>query len=368
MRSLEESCARMVMVGFPGQQMDSDLEALIRRGVFGAILFKRNVGTPAETAALCHKMKSFAGRPFTLAVDQEGGRVARLRGAPFTALGPMRDIGNREDEALAERVGRLLAHEVRAIGFDWDFAPVLDVDTNPQNPVIGDRSFHHDAAKVAKYAVATARGLELGGVASCAKHFPGHGDTNQDSHHTLPRSPHDLKRLRDVELVPFVAYAKAGLASVMTAHVMFDAVDSTVPATMSPAVMTTMLRQELGFEGVIVSDDLEMKAILDCYHLGEAAVLGALAGVDLFLVCHKAERQRLVIDSLIDAVKKGRLPKSRVEEANDRLDVMEKKFTRPPEDLLQTLGSPEHRTLAQGLQGGLAGSDPTEAVAIAARS
>jgi beta-N-acetylhexosaminidase len=145
-------------------------------------------------------------------VDQEGGRVARLRGAPFTALPPMRALGASGDLSLVERAGLLLAHEVRAMGFDIDFAPVVDVDTNPANPVIGDRSFHRDAHQVAKLGVALSRGLEAGGVASCAKHFPGHGDTAKDSHTDLPKLPHDLKRLRDVELVPFAAYAKAGLA------------------------------------------------------------------------------------------------------------------------------------------------------------
>ncbi len=141
----------------------------------------------------------------------------------------MREIGEQGDEAMAERVGRVLAHELRAIGFDWDFAPVLDVDTNPKNPVIGDRSFHRDAEVVGRLGVALARGLEAGGVASCGKHFPGHGDTSQDSHTDLPHLPHALERLRKVELPPFAAYAKAGLSSLMTAHVIFDAVDPACP-------------------------------------------------------------------------------------------------------------------------------------------
>jgi len=356
------------MVGFPGLQPDADLEAIIRRGVFGAVLFKRNVGTPEQTDALCRQLKTMAGRLFTLAVDQEGGRVARLRGEPFTSLSPMRELGKFEDEALAERVGRLLAHEVRAVGFDWDFAPVLDVDTNPTNPVIGDRAFHNNPSTVSKLGLAMARGLEKGGVASCAKHFPGHGDTSQDSHHMLPRLSHGMDRLRSVELLPFAAYAQAKLASVMTAHVLFEAVDPKVPATMSQSVLTGILRKELGFQGVIVSDDLEMRAIVDEYPLGEAAVLGALAGVDLFLVCHKADRQNAVIDALIQAVQSGRLPRSQVDEANARLDILARRFTHPPENRLHTLGSPDHKALAQGLTGEQAGTDPTEAVAAFARS
>src|SRR4051812_5858801 len=178
---LYRRCARLFMVGFPGTTIDDEFGKLVDDGIYGAILFKRNVGTAEQTAALCRSVKERANGPFILSVDQEGGRVARLRGAPYTALPPMREIGNTGDEALAERAGRVLAHELRAVGFDWDFAPVLDVDTNPKNPVIGDRSFHREPDVVARLGVALARGLEAGGVASCGKHFPGHGDTSQDS-------------------------------------------------------------------------------------------------------------------------------------------------------------------------------------------
>ena len=356
---LFRQCARMFMVGFPGTSIDADLRRLLQEGVFGAILFKRNVGSPVETAALCRQLKEEAARPFLLAVDQEGGRVARLRGAPFTTLPPLRELGRRAGAALAEQTGRLLAFELRAVGFDWDFAPVLDVDTNPANPVIGDRALHHEPAEVARLGVALARGLEAGGVASCAKHFPGHGDTTQDSHHTLPRLPHDLSRLHAVELVPFRAYAAAGLASVMTAHVLFEAVDPGVPATMSPRVLD-LLRRELGFDGVVVSDDLEMKAIADNYRVEEATILGALAGVDLFLVCHRADRQRAAIEALTRAVETGRVPHERIAQANRRLDALLARFTHPPEDRLASLESDEHRRLAEGLFAGTAGQDPTE--------
>jgi beta-N-acetylhexosaminidase len=352
--------ARMVMIGFDGAAaVPPEARELIADGVFGAILFKRNVSTPEQTAELCRQVKGIAGRPFLLAVDQEGGRVARLRGGPFTAIPPMREIGASGDEALAERTGRLLAYEVSAMGFDWDFAPVVDVDTNPKNPVIGDRSFGRTPELVARMGVALARGLEAGGIISCAKHFPGHGDTMEDSHLDLPKLPHGMDRLRAVELVPFGAYAKAGLAAVMTAHVIFEALDPEVPATMSAKVLR-LLREELGFSGVLVSDDLEMKAIADHYGIGNAAVRGTQAGVDLFLVCHKAERQREAIESIVKAVEDGRIPRSRIDEANARLDVLERRFAHPPGNRLSELGSPEHQALARGLTAGVQGGDPTE--------
>jgi beta-N-acetylhexosaminidase len=340
----------MLMIGFPGHSIDAGLDELIADGVFGAILFNRNIGKVEDTAELCREIKRRANRPFVLAVDQEGGRVARLRGPPFVELPPMRKLGERSDPALAESFGRLLAFELRAVGFDWDFAPVLDVDTNPQNPVIGDRSLHRDADQVARLGVAVARGLEAGGVASCGKHFPGHGDTTQDSHLTLPRLPHPMERLRRVELVPFGAYARARLAAIMTAHVVFDALEPNLPATLSAKVLQSVLRRELGFEGVIVSDDLEMKAIADYYPLDEAVVVSALAGVDLFLVCHQVEAQRHAIGALMRAVEIGRLPRARIEESNHRLDALAHNFARPAEQLLATLGSAEHRRLAAALQ------------------
>lgn len=353
------------MVGFSGLEPDRDFLSLVDEGVFGAVLFKRNVSTPEATAALCRGLKERAGRPFVLGVDQEGGRVARLRGSPFTALPPMREIGARGDPALAERVGRLLAYELRAVGFDWDFAPVLDVDTNPKNPVIGDRAFSRDPAVVAELGVALARGLEAGGVASSGKHFPGHGDTHQDSHHELPRLPYGIERLREVELIPFRAYAQAGLASLMTAHVIFEAVDADVPATMNPTVLRGILREELGFEGVLVSDDLEMKAIADHYGIERSAVAGALAGVDLFLVCHRADEQRRCIDALTRAVEEGVVPVERIEKANARLDILERRFAHPPENLLSRLGSADHAALSEGITAGCAGPDPTEVAAHA---
>lgn len=351
------------MVGFPGTRPDDAFRALVDDGLFGAILFKRNVGSAEETASLCNEVKALAKRPFILAVDQEGGRVARLRGEPFTSLPSMRELGRQGDEALVERAGRLLAFELRAVGFDWDFAPILDVDTNPANPVIGDRAFDRSPEVVARLGVALSRGLEAGGVASCGKHFPGHGDTSQDSHLTLPRLPHDLRRLNEVELVPFRAYAQAKLASLMTAHVMFDAVDPDVPATMSQKVLTQLLRTEIGFEGVVVSDDLEMKAIADNYGIGEAAVLGTLAGVDLFLVCHHAQVQRDAIEAVVRAVETGRVPQSRIEDANRRLDVLLHRFAHPPEDRLKTLGTAEHAALRHGLIAHVDGRDPTEVLA-----
>jgi beta-N-acetylhexosaminidase len=334
------------VVGFPGPEPDPELRALVNEGVLGAILFARNVGTPEETARRVATLKRWAARPFPVSVDQEGGRVARFRGGPFARLPPMRTVGTGEDLEVARAVGRVLAFELRALGIDWDFAPVLDVDTEPKNPVIGDRSFGRDPDLVARMGVALAEGLESGGVASCGKHFPGHGDTTQDSHHVLPVLPHGLERLNAVELVPFRAYAHAGLASVMTAHVRFPALGEDLPATMSQPAMQGLLRGAVGFRGVAVSDDLEMKAIADP---PQAAVQAVRAGVDVLLVCHHAGMQRQVLDALEAAARAGTISTERLAEAHRRIDALVTRFVRPAEDRVATLGSVEHQRLLDAL-------------------
>ena len=361
MTDLRQACARLLVVGFQGHEVDGDVGGLVDAGVLGAILFGRNVGTAAETSLLVRQLKSRAGRPFPVAVDQEGGRVARLRGSPYTALPPMRVLGQRADPETARKVGRLLAFELRATGFDWDLAPVLDVDSNPANPVIGDRGFSANPQEVARLAVALAEGMERAGVASCGKHFPGHGDTSQDSHLTLPVLEHRLERLEAVELVPFQAYARAGLASVMTAHVRFPALGEDVAATMSHASITGLLRERIGFEGVVVSDDLEMKAIADPT---AAAVHAVRAGVDVLLVCHHAAVQHRVLDALVAAARKGIVTEQRLREAHARIETLVGRFVRPSEDRVGELGSAEHRRMVEDLALGspslaVAGRDPT---------
>jgi beta-N-acetylhexosaminidase len=234
--------------------------------------------------------------PF-IAVDQEGGRVQRLR-APVLQLPPMRALGQIDDPALTERAAFLLGSQLGALGFNFDFAPVLDVDSHPDSPVIGDRSFGADPARVARHGIAFARGLARAGLASCGKHFPGHGDTALDSHFALPRVSHARERLERVELAPFRA-AQAELSAIMTAHIVLDAVDAERPATLSPQVITGLLRGELGFDGIIVSDDLEMKAIADHYGVADAACEAVAAGCDLLLICSKPELCLLAHEALV---------------------------------------------------------------------
>lgn len=369
MNDLEPMAAKLFCVGFQGTTVPKELLELQARGISGAILFKRNLEGPAQAASLNAALKRAAGRPFLTSVDQEGGRVMRLR-EPFTPVPPMRILGQAGDPALARKLGAVLGMELRALGFDLDFAPVLDVDTNPANPVIGDRSFAREPGAVAALAVALLEGMQEVGVAACGKHFPGHGDTAQDSHLELPRLAHPMERLEEVELVPFAAAIQAGVASIMTAHVIFEALDPHYPATMSRPALDGILRDRLGYQGVVISDDLEMSAIADHFGLEDAVIRGVNAGVDLFLVCHSHEKQHQAIDALIRGVERGQVKRERLLEAGARIDRMMERFVRSfvGDAELSLLGCDEHLELVREIEqlagGGSQrlGPDPTARV------
>ena len=356
-----DSLGGLLCVGFHGTRVPTELRELVARGVRSVVLFSRNLGAPEQVRDLISEIKALTDEPLLVAVDQEGGAVQRLREG-FTRLPPMRAIGSAEDPELAMRIGQLVGTELRAVGVDWDFAPVLDVDTNPHNPVIGARAFHQQADWVARLGLAFAAGLERAGVAACGKHFPGHGDTDLDSHLALPRLAHESARLAAIELLPFRAAAQAKLPSLMTAHVVFSELDSEVPATLSPAVLSGLLRQQLGYDGVVISDDLEMRAVLDHFGVETAAVRAVAAGIDALLVCHSAERAHAAIDALERARRVGDLPEARGNEALSRLQALARRYAAPVPDknALALLQSPEHRALAERWSQWAATSSPRD--------
>jgi beta-N-acetylhexosaminidase len=303
--------AGLVCCGFEPERRD-ELDDLLRDGLAGVILFQRNApaGSTAEVATLAEDLRRVAGRQIIVCVDQEGGRVQRFDGTGFSKLPAMRDVVDAGD------AGARLGRELAAAGVTLNLAPVADVDTNPDNPVIADRSFGRDPADVAAKVAAFVKAHQAAGVACCVKHFPGHGDTAADTHTAAVRLPHDLARLRAVEFPPFAAAIGAGVAAVMTAHVSFDRLDPGIPATLSQAAMR-VLRDELGFAGCVISDDLEMAAIAEQMPIGDAAVKAVTAGADLLLVCHRPDRQREAIDALAEHV-----PTERLREANERVATL----------------------------------------------
>ena len=348
MPGAETEVAKLFWVGFHGTTPSDDLLRLLDRGVGGVVLFARNIESPEQAARLIAEVKTRAGRPLPVAIDHEGGRVMRVD-SPFTQSPSMRVLGRIGDENLVRDLGRVFARELRAIGFDMDFAPVLDVDTNAANPVIAGRSFGDDPKLVARMGLALAEGIQSEGLAACAKHFPGHGDTSEDSHKALPRVRHDEQRLRSVELPPFEAICKTDIAGVMISHVVYDAWDHGFPATMSKPIIDGILRKEMGFGGLVISDDLEMKAIVDHYGVNSAAVMAVLAGTDCLLACHSAKVMHDAIDTLAQAVHGDEAFQAKVAESIQRIDAFNKQYTHGPkrEPDLSVIGCDEHKRIAE---------------------
>ncbi|HEX7519276.1 MAG TPA: beta-N-acetylhexosaminidase, partial [Candidatus Deferrimicrobium sp.] len=304
MRKRTESIVSPLWVGFEGKTLPAALSRWLEAGeVGGVVLYSRNIEHPAQVRALCQEIRSAAGRgnPLPLiAVDQEGGRVARLKDPPFTGFPPARacSLFCCRNEAVAEGVGAATAAELRAVGIDVNFAPVLDVDSNPRNPVIGDRAFSEEAHTAAALGIAFAKGSLSRGILPVGKHFPGHGDTSADSHEELPVVRAGRQTLLRRELLPFRRAARAGIPALMTAHVMYLALDRALPATLSRKILHNLLREQMRFRGAVISDALEMKAIADRFGIGEAAVLAVTAGCDVVLVCRGEKDQAETIDLL----------------------------------------------------------------------
>jgi beta-N-acetylhexosaminidase len=327
-RALRHQIGQLLMAGFDGPSVPVELRALAREfSIGGVVLFKRNVQEPEQVAEVSREITALGADEVPwVAVDQEGGRVARLR-RPFTEWPPMITLGRSGDEALARRFARALATELAAVGVTLDFAPVLDILTNPKNPAIGDRALAETGALVSRLGAAIVEEIQGVGLAACGKHFPGHGDTTADSHHELPVVEHAPDRLRAVEFEPFRAAIAADVASLMTAHVLVPALDEQYPATLSPRIVRPLLREELGFEGVIFTDDMEMKAIAAHHGVPQAAVRAIAAGVDGVLVCSgNTELQVQTIEALVHAIEDETLPFARVEDALARHARMKRRF------------------------------------------
>jgi beta-N-acetylhexosaminidase len=346
---------QLIVGGFDGVELGARFATALKEGRRGgAILFRRNLSDIATAARLCDTIAREAapGFPPFIGVDQEGGRVTRLP-PPFLTLPPMRALGGLGDLALVRRAARAVATELGAIGFNLDFAPVLDVDSNPDNPIIGDRSFGADPRTVMRNAVAFVQGLQDKNVLACGKHFPGHGDTSVDSHVGLPVVTHDRARLERIELPPFRAASGAGIASLMTAHVVCEALDPGVPATLSRAICASLLRAEIGFDGVLFSDDLEMAAVAAKYPIEESAVEAIWAGCDALLICKDEDTQDRAHEAIVRKAEKDKRFKDRCVEAMTRCLRIRRLVPPKPiqgPGLLQIVGSDASRAVAKEIE------------------
>ena len=325
----EQKVGQLLLLGFGGTQMDVTISSFLDEMQPGGVaLFSRNVSDPEATMQLIREVRTHDPRggtlPMFVAVDQEGGSVVRLK-TQAAILPSAMALGATDDPALARRVGQALGRDLLAWGFNMNLAPVLDVSSNPKNPVIGVRSFGGDPVRVGEVGVGYIDGLTDVGVVAVAKHFPGHGDTDTDSHYALPVLLHDRARLDAVELRPFTRAFGAGLPAIMTAHIALPKIaeGDDVPATVSGKVITGVLRDELGYDGLVITDGLEMQGIIDRFGAGEAAVRAVVAGADMVMVLWFPEKKKEVRRALLDAVASGRLSRARLDQAVRR--VLEQK-------------------------------------------
>jgi beta-N-acetylhexosaminidase len=356
MRDSVRRVGQRFMIGFHGFEASADVKRLIREfGVGHVILFARNIANPEQVAGLNRELQETARDaghdiPLLIAVDQEGGRVARM-GPPWTVWPPLRALGRIGSEDLARRMGAALAAECASCGISCDFAPIMDVDTNPANPIIGNRSFGDDPDLVGRLGVAMIEGLQGGKVVASAKHFPGHGDTDLDSHLALPVVEHSRARLEDVELRPFRRAIAADVATIMMAHVLYPELDPELPASLSTGIVDSILRRDLGYTGVVLTDDLEMKAVAGRWAPDESAVLAMRASCDIVPVCQSHDAQVTAMEGAVRALEAGEIPYKMMDDALGRVRRLKQKYLLPysdpdPRVARRSAGSSEYAALA----------------------
>lgn len=357
MRDLRKDAGTLIIAGIEGKTLPPAVAtSLQNEELAGLILFRRNLGDIEEVAALTQSIHDAAQGfvPF-VAIDQEGGLVQRIK-APLTVWPPMMSVALAEDADLAARVGEAIADEVAWLGFNLNFAPVADIHTHPDNPIIGQRAFGTTPEQVSRYAGAFAAGMTIAGVMPCAKHFPGHGDTTTDSHLELPVVHSTLEDLTARELAPFAAMIRAHVPMIMTAHILFPALDAELPATLSPRIISELLRLRLGFDGLVVSDDLNMKALAEHFSMEEMVTLGIRAGVDMFLVCEHEEKRLEAFEALVRLGESSALDRERIQMAAKRVRATRDAWLRPwrpTTPLLNDAALATHAALAQTLRDAL---------------
>ena len=349
----------MFVVGLAaGVPQRDELEILRDFPVGGFILFKRNCLTPGQIRALCYSLwRILPDPPPFIAIDQEGGTAHRLP-APFTHFPFASRIGEGGDPDVAYHVGHATAIELSLVGINVNFAPVLDVNSNPNNPVIGDRSFSADPRQVIAFSERWIQGTRDAGIISCGKHFPGHGDTDTDSHLHLPCVDRNLDDLYAVEFPPFVHACRGQIESLMTAHVLYRALDNDFPATLSTKIVTGTLREELSYDGVVFSDALEMRAISDNYGDREASALCIQAGVDVLLYSHPLSRIAPVFEFLYHLAESDPMIRERVDCSYRRILELKRRYLKsfsgiPESEIAGRLSQLNHGRIAEQIQGSL---------------
>ena len=356
--TIRDAVGQLLMVGFPGTELSHVfLDWLQEYRPGGVILFSRNLVAPEQVARLTSALQDHAPNPpLLIAIDEEGGRVSRLPQG-FTTFPAASMIAACHVPDVVYAAAAVTAQELRAVGINMNLAPVLDVNSNPANPIIGNRAYGAQPEQVCAYGMAMMQGLADNGIIPCGKHFPGHGDTITDSHHVLPVVEAARARLDSVDLEPFRQAIRQGLPAIMTAHVRYPVLDPDVPATLSRPVLTDLLRNELGFQGVTLTDDMEMRAILDHQTVGDASVRALRAGADMVVVCQQQERQQEVVVAIEQALEREELSWERLTASVARIQTLKKNCLMPfrpvdPLRVTQTVGHPQHKALLAKIQAG----------------
>ncbi|HMU53558.1 MAG TPA: beta-N-acetylhexosaminidase [Nitrospira sp.] len=353
--TVREKIGQLFMIGFMGTSVTPELAGFLKAyKPGGVILFSRNLESVGQIVELTNDLQQCNPKsPLLISIDQEGGRVSRLPDG-FTIFPPCEVLGRCNSAELTYAAAATIAKELRAVGINMNMAPVLDVNSNPDNPIIGDRAFGTTPDLVSEAGILTAAGLQDNQVVACGKHFPGHGDTAADSHKELPVVDADRERLDAVELVPFRRAAAAGVAAMMTAHVLYKALDAQRPATLSPLIITRLLRDQFRYDGVVLTDDLEMHAIVDHYGVADAAVRAVQAGCDVLLICKDREREVEAFEAIERSVAVGDITMDRLDQSVTRIQRLKQRYVLPYRpasisDARLVAGCRTHRALLQSV-------------------
>lgn len=328
--TLAEKVGQMIIIGVEGTTVNEQTQELIEQyHVGGIILYQHNILNKGQTLTFLNELKQLNSKlnniPLWLSVDQEGGRVSRMP-SEYTKLPANRTIGKVNNAEFSNKIGHILGRMLQSVGFNMDFAPVMDINTNPNNPVIGDRSFGANAEVVSKLGVQTMLGIQAENVAAVVKHFPGHGDTSVDSHLDLPVVQTSLQGLRTFEWLPFKAAIEQKVDAVMVAHILLPQIDPDHPASFSKIVITDYLRNELDYNGVVMTDDMTMGGIVNHYDLKDAAVQSIIAGSDVIMVAHEYDKAIEVLANLRRKVEAGTISEQRIDESVHRVMQLKKKY------------------------------------------
>jgi beta-N-acetylhexosaminidase len=358
------------LIGVSGHTLTNDEKKfIVENNISGVVLFGRNCSEPKQIRDLCAEIQSLRHQmiektPLYVAIDMEGGRVARLK-KPFTQWPALKKLGDLDSPTTSFSFAQAMGAELKAVGINLDFAPCLDVFSNPKNTVIGDRSVSVDPEMVAKHATALIRGYFKSEVIPCGKHFPGHGDTVIDSHEDLPIEQSDWERLQSLELIPFVKSFKSKMDLLMTAHIHFPKIDNEWPVTLSEIFLKQILRDKMNYEGLVITDDLDMKALAKHYDRTQIPVRALQAGCDLLLYCNEPESPPRAIESILKALKDGQLKESDLNNTYSKILAMKKQNIPNPDpapwnEAQSLIGHPDHLKLSLSILKGEPMTEPQD--------